>query len=118
MRYIIFLIVIVLGLTVYGYSDPFGMTTRTEIRSGADIAVAEYEYKARSDEAYYGASAIKTQARQETYRSLAWVGVAPILVLMVVAGAALLVALAQFGKIANTQAQTKKMLPEWDDWRG
>lgn len=98
------------GCSGYAYSgynpmnDPLGMTTREEIREReatrrtelrviGDVAIAEYNYKAESDKAYYDASARKTEARQKTYINAIWAGVSPLLLLMLVAGLVLIVAI-------------------------
>lgn len=113
---------------VSAYRDPFGMTTRTQLRTDRDIRVAElhtdaavqvaeFDYKAQSDVAYYEASAIKTQARQATARSVVWAAISPWLVLLVVLSVIIVAMVVQAGKVLFKQVEMGhgKALPHWDD---
>lgn len=110
------------------YRDPFGMTTREDIRANRDVQIvelqsdaviqaAEFDYKAKSDVAYYEASAIKTQARQATARSVVWAAVSPWLVLLIGLSVIIVAMVVQAGRILFRQVEVtnSKALPHWDD---
>ena len=92
------------------YNDPFGATTRTEIRereatkrqdivTTGDVDMKRLDSQARSDEAYYSYMADKSKADSEAARSMAWATITPITALIVIIGLVLIVALIQIAKI-------------------
>lgn len=97
----VFLILLVLG-AIWGitatffriYTDPFGMTTRTEIRSQAavdiaqtqaqaEVAIANTQANAQIESTRLLADAVKEQAREERKQTEAWTGVLPLLLLII-----------------------------------
>lgn len=101
----VFLTLLVLGLIWWGitstffriYTDPFGMTTRTEIRTQAAVniaqtqaqaavAIANAQANAQIESNRLLADAAKVQAREERKQTEAWTGVLPLL-LLILAGA-------------------------------
>lgn len=132
------------GCSSYAYSgynpinDPFGATTRTEIRereattrqdivTNGDVEMkrldsqarsdeASYDYKARSDEAYYSYMADKSKSNSEMVQGLAWATITPITTLIVIFGLVLVVALIQAAKVLLGRPE---FVPNLDDeyWR-
>ena len=114
----VFLILLVLGAIWWGitstlfkiYTDPFGMTTREEVRSHTTIETTRLETEAAVDIAKTQANAqiestrllvdaAKVQAREERKQTEAWTGVLPILLLIIASGGAVWLLIMYQGRI-------------------
>lgn len=91
---------VVLYLALSCTADPFGATTREQIRATAAVQIAQ------------------TQAAAQVQTTVAWVGVLPVLALIIVLGALAGIVLYFRGKahLAQLQASSPLLLPETADY--
>ena len=128
----VFLILLVLGAIWWGitstffklYTDPFGMTTRTEMRTQAavDIAqtqaqaavtIANAQANAQIESTRLLADAVKVQAREERKQTEAWTGVLPLLLIIMVGGGAVWLLIMYQGRMLVLLTRRSVTLPYW-----
>jgi hypothetical protein len=144
----VFLILLVLAAIWWGitstffkiYTDPFGMTTREEVRSQTAIETTRLEMQAAvgiaqtqaqaaveiaSTQAYAQiestrllADAAIEQAREERKQTEAWTDVLPLLLLIVASGGAVWLLIMYQGRLLLLLVGQGKTLPYWSssDW--
>lgn len=135
----VFLILLVLGAIWWGitatffkiYTDPFGMTTRTEIRSQtavdiaqtqaqAEVAIANTQANAQIESTRLLADAVKEQAREERKQTEAWTGVLPLVLLILAGGGTVWLLIMYQGRMLLSLTRTGMALPprssqDWDN---
>lgn len=128
----VFLILLVLGAIWWGvtstffklYTDPFGMTTRTEIRTQAAVdiaqtqaqaavAIANAQANAQIESTRLLADAVKVQAHEERKQTEAWTGVLPLLLVILVGGGAVWLLIMYQGRLLLLLARRSVTLPYW-----
>lgn len=144
----VFLILLVLGAIGWGitstffkiYTDPFGMTTREEVRSyttiettrletqaavniaqtqaQAAVAIAQAQADAQIESTRLLADAAKVQAREERKQTQAWTGVLPLLLFILAGGGAVCLLIMYQGRMMLILAQKRTPLPHrsLQDW--
>ena len=106
------------------FIDPFGVTTRTEIRAQAAVdvtqtqaqaavAVANAQAHAQIEAARYAAEAVKAEASEQRRSSEAWAGTLPILLLIVAGGGAVWLLIIYQGRLLLLLAQQGIAFPRW-----
>ena len=106
------------------FVDPFGVTTRTEIRAQAAVDVAETQAQAavavanahthaQIESARYTAEAVKAEASEQRRSSEAWAGTLPILLLIVAGGGAVWLLIIYQGRLTLLLAQQGIAFPRW-----
>jgi hypothetical protein len=144
----LFLTLLVLGLIWWGitsmffriYTDPFGMTTREEVRSytaiettrletqvavniaqtqaQAAVQIANTQAYAQIESTRLLADAAIEQAREERKQTEAWTDVLPLLLLILSGGGAVWLLITYQGRLLLLLAGQGKTLPYWSspDW--
>lgn len=115
----VFLILLVLGAIWWGvtstffklYTDPFGMTTRTEMRTQAAVAIANAQANAQIESTRLLADAVKVQAHEELKKTEAWTGVLPLLLVILVGGGAVWLLIMYQGQLLLPLARRSVTLP-------